>query len=87
VKYKREIEILGKEIVEGDPLKWWERVVDPEIGELRGEIVELRNTVRTLQSLIKTSQLPEVGKRVARAAQLSQADIEKARHTDEKPRK
>lgn len=87
VKYKREIEIMGKEIVEGDPWKWWEQVVDPEIGELRGEVVELRNTVRRLESLIKTSQLPEVGKRVARAAQLSQADIEKPRHTDEKPEK
>jgi Kelch motif len=85
VKYKREMEITGKEIIEGDPWKWWEQVVDPAIGELRGEVVELRNTVRRLESLIKTRQLPEVGKRVAKAALLSQADIEKPRHTGDKP--
>jgi Kelch motif len=84
---KWEFEITRKEIVEGDPWKWWERVVDPQIGELRSEVTELREAVRTLKSLIKTAQLPEVGKRVAKAAQMSKTDIAKQRYTDETPKK
>jgi hypothetical protein len=61
---KREFDILGKEIYEGDPYKWWEEVVDPEIVELQAQVKQLQNTVRRLNSLIPARELPQVGKEV-----------------------
>jgi hypothetical protein len=86
-KFKWEIEISGKEIVEGTPWNWWQWVVDPALGELRTEVEQLRNTVRTLQSLIKAKDLPEVGKKVAQAARMSEAEIAKHGHAKKKPEK
>jgi hypothetical protein len=79
--FKRELEIFGKEIAEGDPWKWWQEVVDPEIGELRGEITQLQKTVRNLQSLIRTIELPQVGRQIADVA--NRAEIAKQVHDDE----
>lgn len=61
---KREFDFLGKEIYEGDQYKWWEEVVDPEVVELQGEVKQLQNSVRRLESLIPARELPQVGKQV-----------------------
>jgi Kelch motif len=68
VGLKREFEYFGKLIAEGDP---WDReqwVIDPEIIELKGEVKRLKNSVRRLSSLIKTKELPRVGKDIANRA-------------------
>lgn len=61
---KREVEVIGKEIVEGDPWRQWEEVVDPEVVELQQEVKLLTNSIRRLETLVERKQLPDVGKRV-----------------------
>jgi len=77
IRMKREWELLGKEIAEGDP---WDRLqwaVDPEISELQSQIKSLQNSVRRLSSLIQTKELPHVGKEVA--VEASKAEARKRR--------
>jgi len=62
VRYKREIEITTKEIAEGDPWDRFQWIGDPEIVELRSQVRSLQNSVIRLNSMIKTSELPVVGK-------------------------
>lgn len=64
-RYKRELELFAKEIVEGDPWDKRQWVVDPEIIELRSQIKSLQNSVNRLSSIIKTAELPNVGKKAA----------------------
>jgi Kelch motif len=64
-RYKRELELFTKEIVEGDPWDKRQWVVDPEIIELRSQIKSLQNSVNRLNSIIKTAELPNVGKKAA----------------------
>ena len=61
---KREFDIVGKEIYEGDQYQWWQEVVDPEVVELQTQVKLLQNSVRRLESLIPARELPQVGKEV-----------------------
>jgi hypothetical protein len=62
---KLEFEYFGKLVAEGDPWKWREWVVDPEIREMKAELRRLEQTVRKLSSIIQSRELPEVGKEIA----------------------
>ena len=62
---KREFDVLGREIYEGDQSRWQE-VVDPEVVELQTQVKLLQNSVRRLESLIPARELPQVGKEVKR---------------------
>jgi hypothetical protein len=64
VGVKRQIEVLGKEIVEGDPWERWEEVIDPDVVELRMQVKQLTNSIRRLETLVERKQLPRVGKQV-----------------------
>jgi hypothetical protein len=64
VRYKRELEITNKEVAEGDPWDKLQWIGDPEIVELKSQVRSLQNSVKRLTSMIKTSELPGVGKEV-----------------------
>jgi hypothetical protein len=66
VGVKREFELLGKEVVEGDPFDRRQWVVDPLIDELRQEVRTLQNSVKRLNTVIAANQLPQVGLEVAK---------------------
>ena len=68
VRHKREFELIGKEIYEGDPWRRWEWLVDPAIFELRSQLKSLQNSVRRIESLITKKQLPGVGTKTAHEA-------------------
>lgn len=65
---KREIDLLGKEIYEGDPWDRSEWVIDPAIVELQAQVRSLENGMRRLSTLIEAKELPEVGKKLAKTA-------------------
>ena len=47
-------------MAEGDPLNGQIQVEDPQIGEIRTHVADLKNAVESLHSLITTAQLPAV---------------------------
>jgi len=65
---KLEFEYFGKLVAEGDPWKWREWVIDPEIREMKSELRRLEQTVQVLSSIIQARELPEVGKQIATKA-------------------
>jgi hypothetical protein len=65
---KEEFEHFGKLIAEGDP---WDRedwVINPVVQELATRLETLQDSLGQVQSLIRSYQLPEVGKEVAAEA-------------------
>jgi hypothetical protein len=72
---KLEFEYLGKLVAEGDPWKWREWVVDPELREMRQELQQLQSTVNKLSSIIESRELPEVGRPLVKQASTIKKDL------------
>jgi hypothetical protein len=67
-RFKYELELLGKEVYEGDP---WDRsqwAVDPAVVELQAQVRSLENGLRRLSTLIEAKELPQVGRKLAKTA-------------------
>ena len=80
---KEEFEHYGKLIAEGDPWDRQDWVINPVIQELADRLETLQSSIAETQSLIRSQQLPEVGKQVAQAAF---QEVVAAKVQDAKPR-
>jgi hypothetical protein len=70
VVFKREIEIYGKLVAEGDPFRQdW--LIDPAIVEMQAQLNSLTLSVQKLTSLILSRELPEVGKEITERAMMA----------------
>ena len=84
VPLKLEFEHYGKLIAEGDPLKWIDQIIDPEINQVRTSLRTLQNSVQRLNSLIQASGLPRVGKGTAARAGADQIRKEQGEKDEQK---
>jgi hypothetical protein len=82
VGLKREFELLGKEVAEGDPFDRRHWVVDPLIDELRLEVKTLQNSVKRLSTMIAAKELPNVGVELAEQASAAREREREHEHED-----
>ena len=72
VGVKLEFEYFGKLVAEGDPFNWIQQIINPEVNQLRMDVKLLQNSVNRLNSLIQARELPEVGRDIAKRADVDQ---------------